>query len=131
MNEADLADVVRRVVGTWPMAPKGYLWTEAIADLDYGPALAAYYRLRDEHDEQRISIARFKATVRALTNDSTSRQHPNEPAPDGPAVSFAEYLARTQWRAGTGDPDAVVALDEWDRAQLVLDRLHERAEHQP
>ena len=73
MNANDTADVVKRLVGTWPMSPKGFLWTEVLGDLDYGPALAAYARLRDEVEEQRISIARFLVTYRAINRGNTDR----------------------------------------------------------
>ena len=123
MNAADTADIVRRIVTTWPMSPKGFVWTDALAELEYGPALAAYVRLRDELDEQRVSVARFKSVARALTNDVSPRQHPGEGAVlAGPPMSFPEYLALITWRAGTGDSEANAALDEWStpRARRLL-----------
>ncbi len=125
MNDTDTADIVKRIVGTWPMAPKGFLWTEALDDLDYAPALAAYTRLRDEVEEQRISIARFLATYRAIVNHgNTGRRHDTEPD-DGPTMSFDEYITRTSWLAGTGSTTASAALDEWSTpfAQQMLNRL--------
>lgn len=122
MNDQDTADIVRRIVGTWPMSPKGPLWTEAIGDLDYGPALATFIQLRDETDETRISIARFKLTYRGLaSHGNTSREPPAEPGP--PPISFDEYVTRMTWQAGTGDAAAAEALDEWSRASVVIARM--------
>jgi hypothetical protein len=115
MNETDTADIVKRIVGTWPMAPKGFLWTEAVRDLDYGPALATFVQLRNETDEQRISIARFLLAYRAIANrGNTGRQHDTEHEPDGPVMSFAEYLSLLTVKAAAGDAEATHMLDVWE-----------------
>ena len=74
MNDADTADIVRRIVGTWPMSPKGPLWTEVVSEFDYGPALATFTQLRNTVEESRISIARFIVTYRAIANVGNSRR---------------------------------------------------------
>lgn len=80
MNDADTADIVRRIVGTWPMSPKGPLWTEAMRELDYAPALATYTQLRNTVEETRISIARYIAAYRGVSaNGTTRRPDPGEP----------------------------------------------------
>lgn len=113
MTDSDTADIVRRIVGTWPMSPKGPLWTEAIHDLDYGPALATFVQLRDELDEQRISIARFRGAYRGIVGQGYStRTHPAERT-DGPVMSFDEYLALLTQRATAGDTAAGHMLDTW------------------
>lgn len=134
MNDAETADLVRRIVGTWPMSPKGPLWTEAIRDLEYGPVLATFCRLRDEHDEQRLSIARFKQSCRAISNaGNTNRRHPSEERDDGPPMSAEAYFNRLAWRAGTGDPEASAVLDEWSTpfAQRMLAQLIGTKENRP
>lgn len=74
MTANDTADVVKRIVGTWPMSPKGFLWTETLCDLDYGPALATFTKLRDEVEEQRISIARFLVTYRGIVSRGSTKR---------------------------------------------------------
>lgn len=127
MTEAETADIVRRIVSTWPMSPKGVIWTEAISELEYRHALAAYVQLRDELDEQRISVARFRMAVRGIAagaRGTTRRRHPHEPEEhEGPVIGFGDYLARQTWKAGTGDPSGQENLDTWDAAQKVLDKL--------
>lgn len=82
MNAEDTADVVKRIVGTWPMSPKGFLWTETIAEFEYAPALATYTQLRNTVEETRISIARFIAAYRAVAAvGNTRRPDPGETCP--------------------------------------------------
>jgi hypothetical protein len=113
MNDSDTADIVKRIVGTWPMSPKGFLWTEALHELDYGPALATFVRLRDETDEQRITIARFKGAYRAITGTGTTTRRPPDELDDGPVMSFDEYIALLTRKAHHGDTDAAAMLDTW------------------
>lgn len=74
MNDADTADIVKRIVGTWPMSPKGFLWTEAIHEFDYAPALATYTQLRNTVEESRISIARYIVAYRGVAAIGTTRR---------------------------------------------------------
>ena len=74
MNDADNADIVKRIVGTWPMSPKGFLWTDVLREFEYGPALAAFTQLRNSVEESRISIARFIVTYRAVANVGNTRR---------------------------------------------------------
>jgi len=124
MNESDTADVVKRIVGTWPMSPKGFLWTEAIGEFDYAPALAAFTQLRNTVEESRISIARFIIAYRAIANaGNTSRGEPADTCPlcDGTGMRSGHQ------RIGTVDYSVVVACDcpAGHRADKTLRRVDE------
>ena len=65
MTADECARIVNLVVSTWPAGPKGHAWTEAIRDLAYADARAAYESVRDVEDRP-PSIARYLAAYRAV-----------------------------------------------------------------
>ena len=102
----------QRIVGTWPASPKGFIWTEQLLELDAGIARAAVDQLTREHEESRLPVARYLAVYRAITNAGNTDRHTDNGRP-ADAISFAEYVARLTWRAGTGDTDAATTLAMW------------------
>lgn len=122
MNDADTADIVRRIVGTWPMSPKGPLWTEAIGEFDYAPALATYTQLRNTVEETRISIARFIVTYRGVASiGNTRRADPGEPC----QLCAGTGMRSGHQRVGTATYDVVVGCScpAGRRAGDVLRRI--------
>lgn len=106
MNAEDTADIVKRIVGTWPMSPKGFLWTETLGEFDYAPALATFTQLRNTVEESRVSIARFIVAYRAIANTgNTRRGEPTEPCD----VCADTGMRTGQQRIGTTVYDVVVA----------------------
>lgn len=45
MTDDERAKLVERIVGTWPAGPRGFVWTSTLAELELGPASAAYEQL--------------------------------------------------------------------------------------
>jgi hypothetical protein len=114
MDPTQRAQLVDRIVTTWPHGPKGAIWTETLTDhpeLTFGEALDVYKHLRDTVERNPPTVAVFLATWRAR------HQHPADDLVqaqvDGPPMSLAEYLSALTWRASTGDTDAAQMLDEW------------------
>jgi len=103
MNGNDTAMLVNLIVATWPTGPKGYIWTDVLAELDHGPALEAYRNLRDD-SERAPSVARFKAEYRA-------RQASTQPAtvPDRcelcDGTGWIECLDERRHRTGCQERD--------------------------
>lgn len=112
MNETEAKKLTERIVGTWPASPKGFVWTEVLLPLDAYTARAAVDQLTREHEESRLPVARYLAVYLALVRRDTVTDP--RPEPDGPAMSFAEYLSRLTWRASTGDTEAAGMLDVWE-----------------
>jgi hypothetical protein len=74
MNETEAKKLTERIVGTWPASPKGFVWTETLLGLDFGPALAAVGQLTRTHDETRLSVPRFLAAYRVVTTTGNTHR---------------------------------------------------------
>jgi hypothetical protein len=116
MDPTQRAQLVDRIVTTWPHGPKGMIWTETLADhpeIGFGEALDVYKHLRDSIERNPPTVAVFLATWRA-------RHHRPEPvaqrsADDGPTMSFTEYITRLTVKAAAGDTEAAHILDVWEQ----------------
>lgn len=73
MNETEAKKLTERIVSTWPSSPKGFVWTETLLELDHGPALAAIGRLTREHDESRLTVARYLGVYNAISGRAARR----------------------------------------------------------
>jgi hypothetical protein len=115
MDATQRAQLVDRIVTTWPNGPKGVIWTETLTDHDditFTAALDVYKHLRDTVERNNPpSIALYLATWRARWQ-RTPAEHAR-PDNDGPAMSFDEYYATLIRSADTGHTDATRMLDLW------------------
>lgn len=109
---------------TWPSGVKARIWHDALAGLEYSPALDAYNRARTT--ASRLAVADYLELYRTA---SRRLEPPPRPADTGPPVAGAEYRAHLKWRAGTGDADAANELDTWRR--LREHRVTTALEHHP
>jgi hypothetical protein len=114
MDATQRAQLVDRIIGTWPNGPKGGVWTEAFDDHDeitFAQALDVYKHLRDTSERNNPpSIAAYLATWR-------NRHHrppaTTAPVDDGPEISFNQYIERLTRLAHAGNTDAADMLDVW------------------
>jgi len=115
MDESHRAQLVNRIVTTWPNGPKGPIWTEALTDhyeVTFAEALDVYKHLRDTVERNNPpSIALFLATWRARWQRppvvyARADDHT-------PTTSFDEYIATLIHSANAGDTDATRMLDLW------------------
>ena len=115
MDATQRAQLVERIVTTWPNGPKGAIWTETLADHDeitFTAALDVYKHLRDTAERRDPpSVAAFLATWRTRWHRPEQTTAPV--ADDGPVMSFDEYIGLLTVKAHAGDPDAADMLDEW------------------
>ena len=115
MDATQRAQLVDRIVTTWPNGPKGVIWTEALTDHDeitFTAALDVYKHLRDTAERNNPpSIALFLATWRARWQHT--RVEYVQPADYGPVMSFDEYITTLIARSTAGDTDATRMLDLW------------------
>jgi hypothetical protein len=100
MNDSERAELVNFIVSTWPTGPKGHVWTDVLGELDYGPALGAYRRLRLE-SERPPSVARFVATYRLFhpTEREVPNSRPFDPYYDEP-IPFSDPRAQAAFSRG-------------------------------
>ena len=132
MNSSDLAHLVEHIIATWPTGPRGFIWTEALADLEHPVALGIYEYLRD-HDERPPSVSRFLAVYHSTTPDYGWQP----PVDSGPSIGLDEYFARVRVRVERGDPDAADELARWTRFLTArndgrlsaADEAHKAGEH--
>jgi hypothetical protein len=94
MNAEDCAAIVNRITSTWPTGPRGFIWTEQLANLDHDPALRTYRQLA-RTDEHPPTIARFHAAYRANTTPASGIP----PSPDTGAVIPPHVGKRVAWQA--------------------------------
>jgi hypothetical protein len=109
VTEDETRKIATHAIDTWPSGPKGYIWRDAISDLDYGPAVGAY-KLLVRESERTPTIGRFMAHYNALTRSDNGgtgiRWTGNE-------ISLDDYLKRIQARADMGNQDAADELANW------------------
>ena len=113
MDATQRAQLVDRIVTTWPNGPKGMIWTETLVDHDeitFTAALDVYKHLRDTAERRDPpSVAAFLATWRTRWHRPEQTTAPV--ADDGPTMSHDEYITRLIWRANSGDHAAGEQLD--------------------
>lgn len=114
MTDREAYELAEMITKTWPNGPKQGAWSSMLQErCERAPAWHTY-RLHRDSDERPPTIAGFLSTYR---HQLGTAPEPDAVAPpdDGPVMSFAEYLERLRWRAGTGDAEAIEMLDVWER----------------
>ena len=82
MTSLEATDLAVRILQAFN-GPPASEWEDVLADLDAGRAGTTYARLRREHDNRWLSIARFMETYRSLNTDDASTRGPTCQACDG------------------------------------------------
>lgn len=129
MTGEELAGIVSRLVATWPAGVRGHIWTTELAMLDVGPARRTVDQLA-RSDDRPPSVARFLDVYRAVTAPLTGIPKVTD---TGPPTSLTDVMAKLEWRASTGDADAVVQLDTWRnlKARAVTRHPSSHLDRQP
>jgi hypothetical protein len=123
MTGEELANIVNRLVATWPAGVRGHIWTAELAHLDPGPARRTIDQLA-RSDDRPPSVARFLDVYRAVTTPLSGIPKPTD---TGPAVALDEVMSKLEWQASTGDHDAVTQLDTWRRLKAGAVTRHPSA----
>ena len=108
MDATQRAQLVDRIVTTWPNGPKGIIWTETLVDHDeitFTAALDVYKHLRDTAERRDPpSVAAFLATWRTRWHRPRTDHHTRgrRRADDEPRrVHHPTHLARQHRRPGS------------------------------
>jgi hypothetical protein len=129
MTGEELANLVSRLVATWPAGVRGHIWTTELAMLDAGPARKVVDQLA-RSDDRPPSVARFLDVYRAVTAPLSGIPKPTD---TGPPVALDDVIARLEWKVstGTGSDNDLAELNRWRKLRAEQAARHPLPEAQP